>query len=95
MAAKAAGLSITGWVCALVRARLLAKPTLGTPIDAAMADALTELRRIAVALTHMATTEPEVAGVRVETLAAEAQAACRTLRAVLEGNLRDLGHGRS
>lgn len=94
VAAKAAGLSIAGWVSALVRARLLAKPTLGAPTDAAMADALTELRRIAVALAHIATTEGKVAGDQVETLAAGAQAACRTLRAVLEGNLRDLDHER-
>ncbi len=91
-AAKAAGLSSAGWVRALVRARLFAQPTLGAPVDVAMADALTELRRIAVALTHLAKTNGEAAGGQVETLAAEAQCANQTLHAVLAGNLRDLGH---
>ncbi|MDZ4318158.1 MAG: hypothetical protein U1A07_04850 [Phenylobacterium sp.] len=61
-------------------------------MDVAMADALTELRRIAVALTHLAKTNGEAAGGQVETLAAEAQCANQTLHAVLAGNLRDLGH---
>lgn len=97
--AQRAGLSVSMWVGAVVRARVWAKPTLGAPADLLLAEALTELRRIALALNHLAqqSREPDQACLQSQAaaLAQDAQAAVRSLRQVLEGNLNELGHGGS
>ncbi|MDP1875184.1 hypothetical protein [Phenylobacterium sp.] len=93
--ARRAGLSISMWVGAVVRAKVWARPTLGAPNDIVLADALTELRRIAIALTHIAQhpqpAEGDMYG-RIEVFAIEVRAAVRSLRRVLNGNLEELRH---
>lgn len=88
------GLSNTRWLLALLRARLCAKPTLGAPYDVDLAEALTELTRIARALTHISQRqEPGRCMEEVGAMAAEVKAAVGDLQALVRGNLQDLTRG--
>lgn len=97
--ARQAGLSISMWVGAVVRARVWAKPTFGAPADLLLAEALTELRRMSLTLAHLAQQpqEPDQASCQHQAgvLAQDVAAAIRSLRQALDGNLNELGHGGS
>lgn len=92
--AARAGLPISVWVRALVRARLGGRLTLGDPHDINLVDALTELRRISVALNQLARANcPASASHDIIGLAEEARQAIRSIWAFLYGAKHDLTHG--
>lgn len=84
------GLGMGPWVVALVRARLYGRLCFGRPNDIALAEIQMELRRIAVALRHMAhdpkRRETELDPARLETFAAEVRRTLKALQAALVGN---------
>jgi len=85
------GLLLGPWVIALVRARLHKRPTFGHPADVALAGIHMELRKIAVALRHMAQDpakrDAPLDQAQLQRLAAEVRQEMAKLRRALEGNL--------
>ncbi|MBA4794661.1 MAG: hypothetical protein H2041_13430 [Phenylobacterium sp.] len=89
--AEQMGLLLGPWVIALVRARLHRRPTFGTPEDVALAGVQMELRKIAVALRHMAhdpaRRDAPLEQAELERFASDIRRELAKLRHALEGNL--------
>lgn len=92
------GLLLGPWVIALVRARLYGEPSFGRPDDIALAEIQMELRRISVALRHMAhdpaRRETGCDRQKLEEFALEVRRALESLQSALSRNLEYWRGGR-